>query len=196
MKRASLISGIVAAGVLSLSAPAIYHLLNLFLYRGFALKVTLTILTFAYLVYLLRGHPARIGKLILGVCSLAVLSLALLAGASVASFAVIAVGVIWMARALLAYSSPLMALADGGLCLLGLGAAVWALCTTQSYWWAVWCFLLVQSLFVLIPEFPRAAVGENSQGKIKPASNFADASRAAEAALRQLAGKSWTAERT
>jgi hypothetical protein len=192
MKRGSLIPGILIAGALSLAAPAMYHLFNVFLYRSFALKVTLSVLIFAYLVYLLRGDSTRIGKLILGVFSLAVLAIAMLAGTSLASFAVIAIGVIWVARTLLTYSSPIMALADGGLCLLGLGAAVWALCVTQSYWWAIWCFFLVQSLAALIPESTHATASSNSPERPKPASAFADASRAAEAALRQLAGKSWT----
>ena len=119
MKRSSLISGIIIAALLSLAAPIVFHAAQLLVPRGLAMQVSLATVTGAYLLHLLWLTGVRTGSVVLGATSLMVLLLALVADLSTGGFAIVAIAMLWVARSLLAYSSPMMALADGGICLLG-----------------------------------------------------------------------------
>ena len=96
------------------------------------------------------------------------------------------IGLIWLVRSLYFYASVVSALTDLGLSGLALAAAVWAVTHTGSLFLAIWCFFLVQALFVAIPH---ALSGKAAPG-IQPAADrddrFERAHRAAEAAVRKL----------
>jgi hypothetical protein len=82
---------------------------------------------------------------------------------------------------------------DAGLSGLALAAAVWAAISTGSLFLALWCFFLVQALFVAIPNRMSAPRNHGRRAQ-KSASavddDFERAYRNAEAAVRRLATES------
>ena len=125
------------------------------------------------------------GNVILGAGTALGLTGALLWGITHTALVFVGTTVIWAVRSLLAYSSVLMSLIDGALCLLALGVGIWAFHAAGSLFWAIWCFFLIQSLFTLIPERPGRASGESARSAENSA--FSEAHKTAEAALRELA---------
>ena len=91
---------------------------------------------------------------------------------------------IWLVRALYFYSSLLAALADLGLNALAMAAVVWASLQSGSLMLAMWCFFLVQALFVMLPRNMEKSRNETlATGEVDP---FDTARRNAQAALRKL----------
>ena len=187
MKRPGLVQGILVAMVLSLAAPALYHVCDLLVPRPLALKLVIVALTGAYMHYLLKLHHARIGNIILGTGTALILVTALLWGVAISTLVLVSILLIWIVRSLIAYSSVFMSIVDGALSLLGLGAATWAFGATGSAFWAIWCFFLTQSLFTLIPEQPGRINKSAASTPVMETSGFSAAHKAAEAALRELA---------
>ena len=187
MKRPGLIQGIIVAVVLSLAAPALYHLCDLLVPRLLALKLVIVALTDAYVLYLLKLHHARIGNIVLGTGTVLILIAALLWGMATSTLVFVSITLIWIVRSLITYSSVFMSILDGALCLLGLGIAVWAYGATGSAFWAIWCFFLSQSLFALIPEQPGRPNKPAGSTPLMETGGFSAAHKAAEAALRELA---------
>jgi hypothetical protein len=100
-------------------------------------------------------------------------------------FVLVQLGLIWLIRSLYFYSSVLSALADLGLNGLSLAAAVWAAGQTGSVLLSLWCFFLVQALFVAIPTRLSRGNREKPGGPEKE-DRFQRAHRAAETAVRKL----------
>jgi hypothetical protein len=98
----------------------------------------------------------------------------------------VAVALIWGIRAYTYGRSPVAWLLHGGLCLLGLGAALWAYAHSGSIVLAVWSFFLLQALFVCVP--PRLAQQPVEEGVTggQEADGFARAHQAAQKALDRL----------
>jgi hypothetical protein len=94
-------------------------------------------------------------------------------------------GLIWLIRSLYFYSSLISALADFGLVLFGVASAIWAVLQTGSLSLSVWCFFLVQALFVAIPN---AWKRSSKPGIVSKSTQdpFQSAHRTAEAALTKL----------
>ena len=87
----------------------------------------------------------------LGLCALAVLLAALLLSVRMTTLLLVALTLIWGIRSF-AYSRSLVAAAlQGGVCLLGCGAARLVLAHSGHLALALWSFFLVQATFVLIP---------------------------------------------
>jgi len=94
-------------------------------------------------------------------------------------------GAIWLVRSLYFYSSVLSALADLALNGLGLAAAIWAVTRTDSVFLGIWCFFLVQALFVNIPDSMRRKAGTRESANART-DRFQHAHCVAEAAVRKL----------
>lgn len=191
MKRPGLLQGIIVAVLLSLAAPAAYHLVDLLVPRILALKLVIATLTTAYVFYLLRLHHARIGNIVLGTGTALSLIAALFWGMATSTLVFVSITLIWIVRSLITYSSVFMSIVDGALCLLGLGVAVWAYGATGSAFWAIWCFFLSQSLFTLIPEQPGRSNKPAGSTPVMETGGFSAAHKTAEAALRELARADW-----
>ena len=100
-------------------------------------------------------------------------------------YVLVHVGAIWLIRSLYFYSSIVPALMDLGLNGLSAATAFWAISHTGSSFLAIWCFFLVQALFVAIPPALTPG-GKREPGKHLDTDNFERARRRAEAAVRQL----------
>ncbi len=185
VKRPSLIHGIAAAAFFSCTALVVDRITLWFFADPVARKCALALLVLGYVLYLLRLNGARIGNVALFSCTLLGLGGGLLGGAGTPALVGIGVALVWIVRSLLAYSSVVMALADGALSAVALGAAAWAFTETGSLFWAVWCFALTQALWPLLPERPGSSAPRETQGQATDA--FSAAHRAAEAALRRIA---------
>ncbi|HLF97258.1 MAG TPA: hypothetical protein VI457_08955 [Methylococcaceae bacterium] len=182
MKRPSFLEGVAVALLAALLGGGLHTLLGLMFSPGSAARLLIAALGLGYLLYLLTRSGGRVGRIT------ALASWGLMAFAawwlapSLPVYALLHLAAIWLIRALYFQGGILAALLDGGLCGLGLGAALAALIQTHSIALAIWCFFLTQALFTAIPNrWP----GKNP---IQPVSDdrFEQAHRSAEAALRRL----------
>jgi hypothetical protein len=92
------------------------------------------------------------------------------------------VGMIWLVRCLSLYHRLWLALADGALTGFSLASAVATALHTHNVFLTLWCFFLLQALFVFIPKLAGTTVAAPVD-----ADTFEQAYRTAEAALRRLA---------
>lgn len=150
-----------------------------------ALHLVIAGASFVYLLYLLRCSRVRLGRIttLLGWLSVTVATAWI--GPSLLLYLLVHVAMIWLVRSLYFYSSLLPALVDLGLNLVAIAAVVWATVQSGSLPLALWCFFLLQALFVFIPRNwnrPSSA----PDGVMAEDDRFAQARAAAEAALRKL----------
>jgi hypothetical protein len=183
----TLVHGIGVALALSLAGGALLFALAPLLVAGTALRLLVALLGAAYLIYLLAGSAQRTGRIAtLGIWT-AVAAALWITSPPLSLYVLIHVGMLWIARSLYYYSGLLPVLADLGLNLLALAFAGWALARSGSPFLALWCFFLVQALFVLIPERIRGLARRSTPDEVGADDAFQRAHRAAEAALRRLA---------
>ena len=156
---------------------------------GSALRSTIALLGFAYVLYLIGKSGERVGRVTTIAFWVVATAAIWLAGVPLGAFVLAHVGLVWLIRSLYYYSGVLPALVDLGLSVLGTTFAVWAAQRTGSAWLALWCFFLAQTFFVLIP----ASLSAHTQPRLDADDglgddNFNRAQRAAEAAVRRLSG--------
>ena len=188
MKQTTLTNGLIVAVAASLAAGAMFSLLAGVAGAAPALKLVASALGLGYVIYLLGVSGERTGRVtaVAGWCLITCIAWAVAPTLSV--YLLIQLGLLWLVRSLYHHSGLLPALADMGLTVLGLAAAVWALQRTGSVFLTTWCFFLVQALWPLIPQ-PRRRHNRQPAAVLQPACGFESAHRAAEAALRKLADK-------
>jgi hypothetical protein len=151
---------------------------------GGALRLVVTGLALGYVLYLLGRSPARVGRVTALATWGAAAVLVWLAAPPLALFLLLHLAALWLLRSLFFHGSLFAAVTDLGLSLLALAAGVWAVAHTGSLLLGIWCFFLVQALFVVIPASLARPAGPARQETEDP---FEHAHRAAEAAVRRLA---------
>jgi hypothetical protein len=139
----------------------------------------------AYVAYLLSRSPGRIGRITATAAWLLVAGVLWFTQPPLLLYACLHLGAIWLIRSLCFYSSGLSALADLGLNGLALSAAIWAITRTGSVLLGIWCFFLVQALFVFIPKSVRRIPAIAGDGHMRE-DRFQRAYRVAESAVRNL----------
>jgi hypothetical protein len=179
MTRPSFLEGAALALAASIGGSILYGSLDYLLGPGLAARLLIPALGLAYLLYVLVRSEARVGRLVSLVGWLLLAVAAWLLSLPLSLYLPAHVGAIWLLRALYFYPSPLPALADLGLQGLALAAALWALAHTASPLLGIWCFFLVQALFVPL------AAGRAHQER-DPEDRFQRAYASADAALRKL----------
>jgi hypothetical protein len=188
MKAPTFLEGVTVALVLTLAGSVLYTALNAVFPGIPAARLLIAGLGLAYLVYLLSRSPERIGRITAAAGWLLVAGVLWFAHPPLLLYVCVHLGVLWLIRSLYFYSSALSALADMGLNSLALAAAVTAITRTGSVWLAIWCFFLVQALFVVIPKSltrrPTAARAVHAEED-----RFQQAYRAAERAVRHLSSR-------
>jgi hypothetical protein len=182
MKTLTFLEGAGIALAASIAGSVAYTALSA-VAGGGALRPVVTGLALGYVLYLLARSPGRVGRVTaLGAWGAAAV-LVWLAAPPLALFLLLHIGGLWLLRSLFFHSSLFSAAADLGLSLLALAAAVWALVHTGSLLLGIWCFFLVQALFVAIPpSLARPAVAGRDEGE----DPFEHAHRVAETAVRRL----------
>jgi len=185
MKRPTFMHGAFVALALAFSASAIVAAITPFVGFDNVVRLVIPALSFTYLLYLFRSTDERTGRLTtLSLWSvLAVVSWWL--SPPLAFYVLIHVGAIWLVRSLYFYSGLFPALLDLGLGVISVSAFVWAITRTGSVFLGIWCFFLMQALFIVIP----SSVARNRATKDVPPSDnekFDRARRQADEALQQL----------
>ena len=183
MKRVSFLRNVGAALVLSLLGGAGFAGLRIVFGPALALESVIAGLAGAYVLYLLAQAPHATGRVVAFSAWLAGTAAALMFAPHVGVLLCAEVLMVWLVRSLYFHASALAALADLLLCGLALGAGIWAAEQSGSVFMTLWCFFLVQALFVCIPRnLPRPRADDASQ----VVDDFSQAHRAAQAAVRRL----------
>lgn len=176
-------TGVLVALVLSIAGAAMLGAGHLVVGGSFAFKLVIALLAAAYLGFLLSRSEVKVGRMVASGVWVAAAALILGLVESPGVYLVLHVGLIWLIRSLYFHNGLLAALADLGLCALGLAVAVWALAQTGSMLLGIWCFFLLQALFVGIR--PIDSSRKTDQGVFQRAA-FERARRDAEKAIQRL----------
>ena len=185
MKRPTFLEGVGVALAASIVGSISFTVLTAVFSEAHVLRLLIAGVSVAYVVYLLRRSHEHIGRIS------ALAMWAVVAGATwvmdppLLIYALVHLALIWLIRSLYFYSSVVSALADLGLSGLGLAATVWAASQSGSLFLSIWCFFLVQALFVAIPTCIEQK-GPTIQTDRHAQDLFQDAYRSAEASLRAL----------
>jgi hypothetical protein len=184
MKRPGFFNGVLVAVLLALIGGATFAGLGAVFASGPVLQLIVSGLAGAYVVYLLTRSGQRTGRIATMVVWLVGAFASWLFAPGLAVLLCAHVIMIWLVRVLYYHTSVLSALADLGLSCLALGSAVWAAQQSGSVFMAVWCFFLVQALFVTIPGSFSNPVNTHA---VAETDAFHRAYRAAESAVRRIA---------
>lgn len=185
MKRPTFLEGVAVALAAGIVGSILFTVLTAVFSEAHTLRLLIAGVSVAYVVYLLgrsREHIGRITALTLW---------AVVAGATwlmdppLMIYMLVHLGLIWIIRSLYFYASVVSALADLGLSGLGLASAVWAASQSGSLFLSIWCFFLVQAVFVAIPTCMQQK-GPPIQTDRHTQDRFQDAYRCAEASVRAL----------
>ena len=183
VRPTTFLGGAGIALLLAAAGAALFASLTPLLSPTSAIRTIATLLSGAYLLYLLSRSGERAGRVVTVaawiVCAVASITWV----ASLPLFFIGHVAMIWLIRTLYFHSSFVTALLDLGVGCLALAAAIWAARSSNSVFLAVWCFFLVQALFVALP----ADVHVTAQPEGLDDQPFKRAHRSASAALRRLA---------
>jgi len=185
MRRPGFLQGVGIALLAALLGEVLFVALSPLLGSLTALHMVIASASFGYIVYLLRSSGERLGRLTtLAAWLLGTVATAWI-GPPLLLYLLAHVGMIWLVRALYHYSSLLPAVADLGLNALAVAAVVWSTAQSGSLPLALWCFFLVQALFVLIPQ-RLGPVPVDAPAASVEADRFEQARQTAQVALRKL----------
>lgn len=183
--RPGFVEGVGVALVLSSVGAAVFAMFHPFFTAGFLVRLLLSGIGFAYVVYLLWRSRERIGRVTVIVVWMLASVVIWLFYPPIPLFMVLQLVLIWLIRSLYFYSGVLPALLDLGLNGVAALFAIGAGLHTQSLFVALWCFFLSQALFVFIPatlQRKQAMAGSGEAGEDR----FERAHRVAMAAVRKL----------
>lgn len=185
MKTPTLFEGILVAVISSFVGSLGYWILSALFANSLLIKLMISGLTLAYLLYLLSRSKDRVGRVsVVTLWSLMTISLWLF-WPSITIFILFNLIAIWLVRSLYFYSSLFSSLADLALNGASVAIALGAASHTGSLFLTLWCFFLSQALFVLIPN----TIQQKTTHLFAIIDNDADFNRAyqsAEAAVRKL----------
>lgn len=184
MKRPTFLHGVGLALLFAFVGAAVFAALAPFIAPGFVLRVIVAGLGLAYVIYLLGASRQHVGRIAAFVLWLTVAAITWYMALPLPLYLLTHAGLIWLVRTLYFHNSSVPALMDAGLSSLALAAAVWAATSTGSVFIALWCFFLVQALFVAIPA--RIKGPQTVTERDTADDRFERSHRMAEAALRRL----------
>lgn len=178
--------GVALAFVAALVSTVAFEALAMVFYSGMMLKFFISLGSFSYIGYLLWRSPERNGRLSITAAWLSLSGLAWILSPSLIAYTLIQLIMIWLVRSLYYHSNLITALADLGLIGLGLLTAAWSWLQTGSVFIAIWCFFLIQALYVLLPQTWSGSISNSgtSNNRVDP---FEQAHRSAELAVKKLA---------
>ena len=185
MKQPTFLEGVAVALTISIAGSMLYTAIDTVLPGIPVLRLLIAGISLAYVVYLLSRSPERVGRVTAAATWLLLAGVLWFTHPPLLLYVCGHLGAIWLIRSLYFYSSAVSALADLGLNGLGLSAAIWAVTRTGSVLLGIWCFFLVQALFVVIPKDLQRKPG-NSQAGYENSDRFQHAYRVAETAVRKI----------
>jgi len=186
MKTATFVEGIFVALVSSFIGSVTYFSLSLLFADSVVIRLIISGLSLAYILYLLTRSNERIGRITVIVLWSIITMTTWFFWPPVIVFIVIHLGSIWLVRSLYFYSSLFSSLADLSLNILSIAIALWTASHTGSLFLTLWCFFLTQALFVMIPTSIKPSTNNNSSN-LNSEDDFQRAYRVAQSAVRKLA---------
>ena len=185
MKEPTFLQGAGVALAASLAGSVLLAILGSVFPGASAVRLLIAGISLAYVLYLLSRSRERVGRVTVIAAWFLASGLVWLMAPSFTLYVIVHIGFIWLVRSLYFYSSVLAALADLGLTGLSLATATWALSHSGSVFLSIWCFFLIQAVFVAIPaRLPAKKTA--SQCTAVPEDRFQRAFQAAENAVRKL----------
>jgi len=188
MKRLTFFNGVAAAAVLAFFSSVGFVVLTPILTLAFLSKLGVPVLALIYISYLFAHSSERVGRVATLTLWSILVVFAWVFNPPFTVYLLLHVGAVWLIRSLYFYSSIVPALMDLGLNVLSIATAIWAITQSGSVFLAVWCFFLVQALFVAIPSTLNNRAGRTQTQEFVSA-NFECANQRAEAAVNQLFAK-------
>ena len=186
MNRPTFLQGALAGLSASVVGAGGFWTLSLVIGTDPALRLVVAALSLAYAVYLLKQCAGRTGRAVTVAVWLVGAAGLWFAAPSLLTYVIAHVLFVWLIRALKFYASLLTALADLGLCAVSVAAATAAALHTGSVLLSLWCFFLIQALWIAIPPTLQSA----ARPTLAPPTaddRFQHAYTVAEAAVRKLA---------
>jgi hypothetical protein len=185
MKRPSFLQGVGVALLATIGGGVLFSALTTVFVSDFVLRLLIALTGLLYVLYLLHRSGEKVGRITSISAWLFAVAVIWLMGLSLPLYLIAHLGLVWLIRSLYFYSSLISALVDFGLVLFGLASAVWAVLQTGNLFFGVWCFFLVQALFVVIPTTWKRSSKQSTVTNSSEES-FQHAYRTAEAALTKL----------
>ncbi len=182
MKRPTFMEGAIVAAAASVGGAVLFGALTTVFAMGPVLRLLITVIGLAYVIYLLRRSEERVGRISVLTVWTASAAMIWWLSPSLPVYLCLHVGMIWVIRSLYFHSGILSSAADLGISALALAAGVSGGLYTSSIFLGVWCFFLTQALFVAIPAVSGWR-GPERTGTHVPNDRFDRAHRAAESAL-------------
>ena len=177
--------------LLSVLAAAVTTAALVFFPSGIVIRAVIAAVALAYLVVLLGRSAEKSGRIVMLAIWLAVIGAAWISGIGIAGYLAINIGLLWLVRALYLHSNFIEVALDFGLIVFAAGFATWAAVRTDSVLIACWSFFVMQALHVSIPAISARVIrsAPETQFDDNPNRRFADASKAADEALRRIAAQ-------
>ncbi len=185
MKQPTFLEGVSVALAASLGGSMLYTAVEVILPGVPVLRLLIAATGLAYVLYLLSRSPERVGRITTVATWVVIAGVLWFTQPPLLLYVFVHLGSLWIIRSLYFYSSALSALADLGLNGLGLAAAIWAVTRTGSVFLGIWCFFLMQALFVLIPKSVHRK-HDSGQANHTHEDRFQHAYRIADAAVRKI----------
>jgi len=151
MNRPTFMEGVLLALVVSFLASFLYASLTWFFSEIGVIQLIISIVGFAYIVYMLIRSEEKTGRVVVMVTWFLVVSFIWILDIPLALFCLVHLAMLWLIRSLYFYSSVISSMLDFTLVALSLLFSTWAFYQTESVFMSLWSFFLMQSLFVLIP---------------------------------------------
>ncbi len=184
MKKPGFIEGVVVALIACITGSIGYSVLSVFYFEEDTWRILIAAISFGYCIYLLarsRQHTGRISVLV----SWLLMSISLwLFQPALLHYLLIHLAVIWLIRELYFHANMLHALLDVILIVLGAALGFSAFLHSGSVLLSMWCFFLVQALFVALPGSNKKAPAE--QSAICSHTKFEQAFHTAQSAVKDL----------
>jgi hypothetical protein len=189
MSAPGFLEGVGVALVACVLGGLVYSVMILILPTAYVLRYLIAGLGLAYIVYLLSRTQQRTGRLTTLVAWLAIMMTLWLVSPSLFPIIFINLTLIWLVRSWYFHTSLPALLADLALNGFALLAGIWAVTQSGSLLLGLWCFFLVQALFVAIPAGVRNS-RQTLSANTAAMDQFQRAQRTAETALQRLSSHS------
>jgi hypothetical protein len=185
MKTPGFLEGAAIALGAGIFGSVTYSALTLFFISSMVMRLLIVAIGLGYVVYLLSRSHERVGRITTIALWLLVAGITWFTAPPLILYLMVHLGLIWLIRSLYFYSSLVSAIADLALNGVSLAAAAWAENQTGSLFVSIWCFFLVQALFVAIPANMKQKAEQNPTGEPHE-DRFQLAYHTAETAFRKL----------
>ncbi len=171
--------------LLSILGAISIYIGNIFFHENLSLNISIILISNLYLGYFLFNSPSKTGKIFTLLCGL-ILSTGLtilIPNNHSLTIPIFLVG-LSLIRCIYYYPGALASFCDLLLTLLAYTVAVWVLSQTHSWFMCFWCFFLIQSLSIFLPNITNTKI--HDQALLNQNDDFLRAYKTAQNAINKL----------